>query len=133
MASARQVRSTSPTKKRPISILKQFSTYCVQIPKRNEVALYLGEHRQLGRLLPEVCAKVRKAIGPNAELSLEVYRDPEIDDRYLTLYVRQTNYDDSTMDRIETIGSQFNSRLEKVTGYLLLTTDFHRPRRKNAI
>ena len=133
MASARQVRSASPRRKRPVPILKQFSIYAVQIPKRNEVLGYLTEHRQLGRLLPEVCSQVRRAFGPNVELSLELYRDPEVDDRYLTLYVRQQAYDTEIMDRIETVSRQFNGRLEKISGYLLLTTDFHRPRINHAV
>jgi hypothetical protein len=133
MTSARQVRSATRKRKKPVSILKQLSSYGIQIPRRNEVLGYLAQHIQLGRLLPEVCAQVRQAFGSNVELSLELYRDPEIDDRYLTLYVRQQAYDTEIMDRIETVSRQFNGRLERVAGYLLLTTDFHRPRINHAV
>ena len=133
MASPRQARSASPRRKRPVAILKQFSNCGIQIPKRNEVLGYLAEHRQLSRLLPGICAQVRRVFGPNVELSLELYRDPEVDDRYLTLYVRQQAYDTEIMDRIETVSRQFNGRLEKISGYLLLTTDFHRPRINHAV
>jgi len=113
--------------------LKQLSSEKIEIPKRQEVLAYLTSYKQLAKLVPAICAQIRRAFGPEAELSLELYRDPEIDDRYLTLYVRQDSYDLQIMERIEAESRQFNARLEQVSGYLLLTTDFHRPRRNNGI
>ena len=57
--------------------------------RRGQGFVYLDEHGDLSQLLPEICGQIRKQFGPEAELSLELYRDPEINDRYLTLYLRQ--------------------------------------------
>jgi hypothetical protein len=67
------------------------------------------------------------------ELALEVYKAPEIDDRYLTLYIRQEKYQSGIIDRIEAVTSQFMAQLEAASGYLLITTDFRRARGNNAV
>jgi hypothetical protein len=137
MPLSRQARPTARRKeRRPAGlsgVLKQLSSEKIAVPKRHEVLAYLTSHKQLAKLLPAVGAQVRHAFGPQAELSLELYRDPEIDDRYLTLYVRQETYDWRIMEKIEAESRQFNERLEQVSGYLLVTTDFRRPRNNNAI
>ena len=67
------------------------------------------------------------------ELSLELYKDPEVDDRYLTIYVRQKNYDSEIIKRIDKVSERFDDLLEKVSSFLLLTADSRRPRGKNAV
>ena len=109
------------------------ATVNVLIPRSSEVMAYLDQHRDLARLLPDICAQVRAAFGQDTELSLEVYRDPEIDDRYLTLYVRQQNYDAKIMERIETVRSRFHASLSPVSSHLLLATDLRRPRGLHAV
>src|SRR5437016_5993795 len=56
------------------------------------VRAYLARHRDLVALLPAICAAARKAFAAPTELSLEMYRDPEVNDEYLTLYVRMPEY-----------------------------------------
>lgn len=60
----------------------------IGISNAADVGRYLGEHTELRSVVPPICQRVRDEFGPDAELSLELYRDPEIDDRYLTLEVR---------------------------------------------
>jgi hypothetical protein len=105
----------------------------ILVPVPEAVKEYISCYPDLGRLLPDVCGYVRQAFGFDVELSLELYRDPESNDRYLTLYVRQAKYEAAIMDRIEAVCQKFNHKLEEVPGYLLLTTDFRRPRGKNAV
>ncbi len=124
-------RKKKPRRPELAGLLKRLSSDEVKIPKRQEVLGYLSSHKQLGKHLPEISGQLRQTFGPEAELSLEIYHDPEIDDRYLTLYVRQQTYDPQIMERIEAVSRHFNGKLEQVSGYLLLTTDFHRPRTNN--
>src|SRR5438132_10886001 len=56
----------------------------VQLPALTPVRAYLRSHAALGRLVPAVCAAARKEFGSEAELSLQVYHDPEIKTRHLT-------------------------------------------------
>lgn len=109
-------------------ILRRLAKRDILLPEAQEVTAYLAAHPQLARLLPNIGAQVRQAFGPQVELTLELYKDPEIDDRYLTLYVRKVQYEPDILDRLQSVSERFNHRLEKVPGYLLLATDFSRPR-----
>jgi len=117
----------------PAALLEQLALHQVQVPGRKEVLSYLKRYPRLGDIISDICTRTRKDFGPQAELSLELYRDPEIDDRYLTLYVRQEEYTPGIMDRIEGVSRLFDKRLEKTPGSFLLTTDFCRPRGKDGV
>ena len=105
----------------------------VVVPNPQDVECYLREHSALQLLLPQICEQVRAEFGRDAELSLELYRDPEIDDRYLTLYVRQDRYDANIIERLDQLGEQFADELERCTGDILLTTDFCPRRSQHAV
>ena len=96
----------------------------IKIPKPAEVRNYLLSYPDLTDLLPFVCKIARERVGIYPELSLEVYFDPEIEDEYLTLYVREQNYDQNILNTIEDICAQYESMLERKSGWLLVTTDF---------
>jgi hypothetical protein len=125
-----RARNDMPTRRRSklVAQLKQLTSVVV-IPKQKEVADYLADNGGLARLLPDICRDVRAAFGPKVELSLQLYRDPEIDDRYLTLYVRQEKYDQDILKQIEAVSKAFDDRLQEAPGYFLLATDFRRPER----
>ena len=125
-------RKPSATSNR-VAVLKRLSSHNIVIANQGEIARYLDGHAQLGKLLPRICAKVRKDFGAEVELALELYKDPEIDDRYLTLYVRVPEYDAEILQRIDDATDRFDQQIAKATGYLLITTDFRRPRGENAV
>jgi len=64
---------------------------------------------------------------PDAQLVLDVYQDPEIDDEYLVLYVRMPHYDDSVMERIAAAEAEYLDMLADKSGWIQLTTDFRTP------
>ena len=49
-------------------------------PVQREASWATREHSALQLLLLQICQRVREEFGQDAELSLELYRDPEIDD-----------------------------------------------------
>jgi hypothetical protein len=98
--------------------------YDAIIPAPADVGSYLQEHTALANLLPPICRSTRTEFGPSAELTLEVYHDPEVEDHYLALIVRLPAYDDSTMRRIDAIWERFESELADGSGWLTITTDF---------
>jgi hypothetical protein len=65
--------------------------------------------------------------GSRAHLSLEVYQDPEIDDKYLTLYIRLQKYDSTVMKQIKEVRREYADMLKDASGWFLLTTDFKAP------
>lgn len=93
-----------------------------------EVREYLERYPDLAAMLPTICDRARQEFQPPNELALQMYRDPEIKDEYLTLYIRQVQYEPSIIARIERLSDLFSDRFEREAGYLLLTTDFRSPR-----
>ncbi len=102
----------------------------IALPSPHEVHGYLLRHPNIMEILLPVCETARDEFSANTHLSLEVYHDPEIRDEYLTLYVRQENYDQDFMDRIDKISASFEAELAEKTGWLLVTTDFRHPSQK---
>ena len=94
---------------------------------------YLKSHPDLAAILPAACSEARKEFGEEAELTLDVYRDPEIDDHYLRLAVRLPSYDETIMARIEQVLQPFEAELSNASGYLLVTTDFRPTRAKHVV
>jgi|ERR1022692_1417488 hypothetical protein len=115
------------------AFLDQLAGHGILLPKRDELEAYVALHLDLAMLLDGMCKKVRAAFGPTAELSLEMYSDPDFDDRYPTLYVRQQSYAPDIMDCLDSVYAEFHRPLEAVSGYFLVTTDFRRPRGANCL
>lgn len=99
----------------------------VVVPSPAEVRDYLLRYPDMTALLVSVSELARETFGTDAQLSAEVYHDPEVEDEYLTLYVRQDTYDDHVLDMIDEIRVQYESALIGKSGWLLVTTDFQPP------
>ena len=91
---------------------------------------YLMLHRHLLGPLSEISRAARLAFPLPAELSLELYSDPEIADKYLTVYIRLDRYNDVALRKIEELSAQ----CERIcTGAILVTTDFKQPQVSHVI
>ena len=99
----------------------------VDVPRPGDVAEYLRHYPDIGRLLPRVCEAVLDRFGDRAQVVLDVYRDPEADDEYLAIEVRQEVYEAGTLRAIEGVSRGFEEELSACNGWLLVTTDFRPP------
>lgn len=108
--------------------LKYISSIQIVIPNPEELRNYLHRYTDIIELVMSVCEETRNHFILPTQLSLELYRDPEIDDQYLTLYVRQNKYEKDIMNKIEEIRLSYCDVLADKTGYFLLTTDFQFPK-----
>ncbi len=113
-------------------VLSELLLIPILIPQPDEVRSYLLSYPDIANLLPPVCEMARERFGKFVQLSLEVYHDPEIEDEYLTLYVRQEHYDEQIMDRIKeiraTYETEYETELIDTAGWFLVTTDFYPPK-----
>jgi hypothetical protein len=105
-------------------VLAGLAAQGIALANEAEITTYLAAHPDLANVVPSVGARVREEFGKDAQLTLRLYRDPEIDDRYLSLNVRLLGYDDHTMERIDRVSEPFDEQLCDASGYLLVTTDF---------
>jgi hypothetical protein len=99
----------------------------IVVPRPAVVAEYLGTHPDLVQIVRDMAAALVEEFGnERSEIELALYQDPEIDDRYLTFYVRIPIYDDTLMPRLEAVSERFDDRRSRGDGWVLITTD-HEP------
>ena len=99
------------------------------LPSINDPAVlaYLAKYPDVRRPLMEVWRAALEEFRTGAVISIEVFSEPDEDDEYLSLYVRQEEYQDDILDRIDAIRAQMRGSLAADTGRVLLTTDFQPP------
>lgn len=114
------------------SVLRDLREQGVRVHHPGSVLDYLTQYPGLVDVLPKAVAAAR-AHFPEAQLVMDLYQDPEIEDRYLVLYVRLKAYDDSVLERLEQAESAFIHLLEGTEGWLQLTTDFRVAEDKDAL
>ena len=99
----------------------------IDIQGYEEIMDYLCEFPDVINLLKEMAIKTREYF-PDAKLVLEVYKDPEIDYKYLALYVRYPNYDEEIfkqlMENIWRIEDCFQESFKDKEGSIAILTDF---------
>lgn len=110
------------------SLLAQLRALGIRVPRPAEVRDYLPRY-------PDVIASIRSAsevavreFAGKAVLSLELYVDPEIDDRYLTLYVRQEKNNPNLYEMVQRVSEGYDCELDGSNGCFWVMTDFQPPK-----
>jgi len=99
----------------------------IVVPRPDEVRHYLQNYPDIIDLIPSLCKKARQEFVLPTQLALELYRDPEIEYEYLTLYVRQQSYETDILDKIDAISVEFDRALAGKAGWLIMATDLDSP------
>ncbi len=99
----------------------------VVIPRPDEVRAYLERHPDGLALLVPIMARARQEFPEPAQLSLEVYVDPETGEQDLKLYVRPTAYEADLWARLLTVCDPFEEQFAQMSGGWLHVTTDHRP------
>lgn len=107
-------------------LLESLQRQDIYIKNPNKIWEYLLEFPDLIDVVP-VAVDSAKQHFPDAQLVMDVYQDPEIDDCYLVIYVRFKQYDDSIVERLKKARAAFLDRLVGKRGWIQLTTDFREP------
>ncbi len=117
------IRYASPLIEEVGHMLRKMEEDGVHLRNSRDVEEYLLDFPGIVDVLPRALRALKKHM-PDAQVILDVYHDPEIEDHYLTLCVRLQHYDESFMDRLERTESEFIELLSSRDGWLQLTTDF---------
>ncbi|RKY17314.1 MAG: hypothetical protein DRP63_03930 [Planctomycetota bacterium] len=88
--------------------------------EREDIASYVSQHPQLMDKIEETAKIVLDEFRSDAFVFLELYTDPEIEERHLCIFIRQHNYSDDIMERIDRVRE--NAPYEP-----FVTTDFQPP------
>jgi len=92
----------------------------IEIAKKH----FPDSHVELIDKLP-IAIEIAKKHFPDSQIALEYYQDPEIDDKYIAIYVRLKDYDETFIDRlltasneiIETLGVDYAEHISLDTDY----------------
>jgi hypothetical protein len=95
----------------------------IRINNINSIRDYLIEFPDIIDIIPKAVNSAKKYF-PNAQIVLDFYIDPEIDDKHPIIYVRAEDYDDKFMELLDKAEDEFLKDLIGKKGWILLTTDF---------
>ena len=109
------------------SALHQTKQLGVETPHPQEVRKYLLAYPDITEIVPFICDEAKSLFRFQTHFTLEVFSDPECEDEYLALYIRQEDYDENIMDTIEDICKEYEDSLQDKSGWILVTTDFQPP------
>jgi hypothetical protein len=104
----------------------------VRLENPHSIREYLLRFTELLDVIPQAVDAAKKHF-PDAQLVMDVYQDPEIDDCYLVLYIRLKHYDDSVVERLEKAEAEFLNQLVHKRGWIQLTTDFREPEEERGL
>ncbi|MCX7925441.1 MAG: hypothetical protein N2554_06475 [Fimbriimonadales bacterium] len=104
-------------------LVEQLQAQGVAIPSREAITTFLTAHPDLLALLTPIVETAREHL-PDAELSLERYTDPEIDDEYLVIYARFPEYDEGVLQRIDRAREACEPLWQGAPDLVFITTDF---------
>jgi len=96
-------------------------------PNPGELIDYLIQNPGLYDVVMHACLMTAEEFGSTPEISLDIFHDPETGDRYPTIYVRQREYEDDIITRMDRIRDLYEPGLKGLSGWLLLTTDYNPP------
>jgi hypothetical protein len=100
----------------------------VRIGDRDSIGAYLASHPDMAPLVTKICALTAQEFGGTAQVSLELYRDPESASSLLLVCVRQQAYTPDLVSRTAHIMQTFGPQLADSSGWIQVTTDFQPPR-----
>ena len=115
------------TNSRLETLVAEMSPMGLCIPNFPEVKSYLFHHPDMIDLVQPICKAVLDRFPPPSQVALELFKDSEGDDQYLTVHVRQEQYDEDILDVLDEVSNQFDDILCDTSGWLLVTTDFQDP------
>jgi len=107
--------------------LRWITSSGILVPDLSPVSEYLDQHADITGPLARACQLIRGQLPASTQLALELYRDPEIDDQYLTLYARASEYGPDFGRELDAAAEKHLDYTVGLSGRLLVATDFQRP------
>jgi hypothetical protein len=96
----------------------------IRVPCPSEVREYLLSYPDTVGALEQIGEVAAAEMGSTTELTLELYRDAEAADEYLTIYARQAEYQDTDLDEIDRVRELYEPYITGVSGWILLAPDY---------
>lgn len=109
------------------TLLTRVQSLHVLTPKLGEIWDYLLYHGDILNLVELASQLARDSFPVPSQLSLEIHHDAETADQSLTLYVRQNQYEENIMERIDLIRDKLGEIRSDWFIPFFVTSDFQWP------
>lgn len=107
--------------------LSKIKSFNITIINERDVSDYLTKHQDIIELVPTIVEITKKYTDNETKLYLHVYHEYDFDDEYLTLLIRQQEYNDNIIEILNNIWGKYQKLLVGKSGSILVTTDFDIP------
>ncbi|EKF49130.1 hypothetical protein H17ap60334_07428 [Thermosipho africanus H17ap60334] len=99
----------------------------VHVEEDKKVSNYLLNFPDMQWVI-NIAIEVVKRYLPGVKLFLDLYQDPEIEDKFLVLYVRTTNYNRDFIEKLRKAEEEVIKLLVDKQGWIQITSDFREVR-----
>ena len=123
MSTAVLLETTAPVTVSVDAWLQQLRATGIGLPRPAEVRDYVKQFPDIVPVVRQACALAVAEFAGKAGLSLELHVDPEIDDRYLALYIGGVSADEWVWQAIERIEEKYADGLVPASGWLVVLFD----------
>ena len=94
-----------------------------KIGNQEDVIQYILKNVNIHLVLVDALHAVADAFA-GSESTLTLYQDPELNDEYLTIYVRMHPYPEHMFEKIDALLPRYQEKFTLTPGWLVITTDF---------
>lgn len=95
----------------------------IKVNDKESICDYLNKFPDIIDIIPKAVSATREYF-PDAQIVLDLYIDPEIDDKYLVLYVRLKEYEGSIIELLDKARLEILDELKDKKGWIQITTDY---------
>lgn len=109
-----------------VRFLSRIESRSIRVEGSTSVMAYLTKHTDIVGVLERLLIDVKSAFPDEAEIAIAMYRDPEVDDEYLTVYVNKRPFDDRDLETVDDVLERFSADLTGRTGWVVVMPDFRK-------
>ena len=107
-------------------VLEYLMALDITISRTSDIRDYLYSHIDMVSFVKRLSETTRDYFGDSAVLTLELYKDPEINDSYLSLLVYDRIDPDLVLNKIDNIIEGYEIDFSEMSGWLMLGRDYRK-------
>jgi hypothetical protein len=105
------------------SLIEKLKSLGVAVPVEKEVGRYLSKHKDMVNVIRDITTSAQKKF-KGSTLALKLFKEPEINDEYLALYVSPKEYGEQTQNLLDEILDNFSEQISNKSGWISILTSF---------
>jgi hypothetical protein len=107
--------------------LKMLENLQIKVYQPDEVRKYFGYYPDLIIFVKNACNLAKVKFQSEAQLSLQIVKDPEYPEESLVLFIRQYDYSTNFLEQLDEFRMPIQQKMQGQPGIFDITTDFQDP------